>query len=61
MDSGTCVDSGKCLFDCAFFRDFECEASFSSEGLPGRLFSVRPFWILTLSSLLFVRNIPAYS
>ena len=23
MDSRTCVDSDNCLFDCAFFRDFE--------------------------------------
>ena len=25
VDPGMCVDSGKCLFECAFFRDFECE------------------------------------
>lgn len=59
MNSGTCVDSNKCLFDCAFFRDFECEASFSSEGLPSKLFSARSFWISTLSSL-FVQNIVSY-
>ena len=60
MNSGTCVDSNKCLFDCAFFRDFECEASFSSEGLPSKLFSARSFWISTLSSPLFVQNIVSY-
>ena len=56
-----CVDSDKCLFDCAFFRDFECEAGFFSVGLPGRLFSARYFWISTLSSPLFVQNIVTYS
>ena len=60
MNCGTCVDSDKCLFDCAFFRDFECEASFSSEGIPGKLFSARSFWISTLSSPLFVQNIVSY-
>ena len=61
MNSGTCVDSNKCLFDCTFFRDFECEASFSSEGLPSKLFSARSFWLSTLSSPLFVQNIVSYS
>ena len=54
MNSGTCVDSDKCLFDCAFFRDFKCEASFSSEGLLGKLFRARSFWIP------FVQNIVSY-
>lgn len=34
--------------------------SFSSEGLPGRFFSARSFWISTLSSPLFVQNIVTY-
>ena len=60
MDSGMCVDSDKCIFDCAFFRDFDCEAGVSSEGLLSRLFTARSFWISTLSSPLFVQNIVAY-
>ena len=60
MDSGTPVVSGKCLFYCAFFRDFECEAGFSSGGVAGRLFSARSFWVSTLSSPLFVQNIVTY-
>lgn len=46
--------------DCAFFRDFECEAGFSSEGVAGRLFSARSSWVSTLSSPLYVQNIVTY-
>ena len=52
--------SGKCLFDCAFFRDFECEAGFSSGGVAGRLFSARSFWVSNLPSPLFVQNTVTY-
>lgn len=40
----------------AFFRDFECEAGLSSEGVTGRLFSARSFWF----SHLFAQNIVTY-
>ena len=60
MDSGTPVDSDKCLFYWDFFRDFECEAGFSSGGVAGRLYSARSFWVSTLSSPLFVQNIVTY-
>ena len=42
-----CVDSDKCLSDCAFFRDFGCEAGFSSQGLPGRLLSASFIWLFS--------------
>ena len=32
MDSGTPVDSGKCLFDRAFFRDFDVKPVFPLKG-----------------------------
>ena len=43
-DSGMCVDSDKCLSDCAFFK---CEAGFSSQGLPGRLLSASFIWLFS--------------
>ena len=41
IDPGMCVDSGKCLFECAFFRDFECE-TFGWLGWPSKTAVLSP-------------------